>query len=94
MLLMVRYLCLTTLRRMPTANPEAQVEPTGSVGKVSARRVRRYLWIGTGPRYKPSARSEISKKNGDVARGEVRDERDAHARHQRLDANEKRGPCK
>ena len=52
-------LFLATFRRMPTANAEGWIESEGSVGKVSVRRVFRYLQVGTGPRRSPSACSEI-----------------------------------
>ena len=43
---------------MPTVNVEGQIESEGDVGKVSTRRVFRYLQIDTGPRRSPSASSE------------------------------------
>ena len=47
---------------MPTVNAEGEIESGGGIGKVSVRRVFRYLGIDTGPRRSPSACSEILKK--------------------------------
>ena len=46
----------------PTANAEGWIESEGRIGKLSVRRVFRYLQIGTGPRRSPSACAEILKK--------------------------------
>ena len=60
-------LFLTTFRGMPTANAEGWIGSEGSVGKVSVRRVFKYLQIGARPRRSPSACSEMSKKKKVIA---------------------------
>ena len=57
-------LFLATFRRMPTANAEGYIDSEGSIGKVSVRRVFRYLQVDTGPRRSPSACAEKLLKIG------------------------------
>ena len=54
---------------MPTANAEGYIDSEGSIGKVSVRRVFRYLQVDTGPRRSPSACAEKLLKIG-TERGE------------------------
>ena len=54
---------LTTFWRTPTANAEGWIDSEGSVGKVSAISVFRYLQVSTGPRRSPTACSRMLKKN-------------------------------
>ena len=65
------YLFLVTSRRMPTANAEGWIESEGGVGKVSVRRVFRYLQIDMGPRRSPSACAEKLLKIGESRTGGV-----------------------